>query len=283
MTDGSGADATTDGATALALIEEQADARIRRIWLDDCWFFSVIDVVGLITDAPKPRQYWFDMKRRITDEGFLELSANCRQLKMRSADGKSYQTDAADTETILRIMQSIPSPKAEPLKQWLARVGAQRLELDAIPPATPATEPLATRPTAPEENAPALEWAAYYEQLAALFRRQARYEAQLADLEAWRGAVEGRLESHGASLALIPEILERLGPETLSPEHQRSVQQSVKRLHEAGGASYGAIYVELADHFHVAKYDQLPEARWTDIAAWFTTRIEAAVRRAARR
>jgi hypothetical protein len=94
--------------------------------------------------------------------------------------------------------------------------------------------------------------------------------------------VEDRLESHEASLALLPEILERLGPETLSPEHQRSVQQGVKRLHDVGGASYGANYADLADHFHVAKYDQLTEARWAEVAAWFSTRIDAATRRSAR-
>ncbi|HKS69714.1 MAG TPA: Bro-N domain-containing protein [Ktedonobacterales bacterium] len=118
---------TTDDRD-LTLLDEQAEARVRRVWHEGRWFFSVIDVVGLLTDAPKPRQYWFDMKRRIQDEGFVEVSAFCRQLKMQSPDGKQRLTDAADTETMLRIIQSIPSPKAEPFKQWLARVGAQRLE-----------------------------------------------------------------------------------------------------------------------------------------------------------
>lgn len=273
---------TSNESTALAVIEEQAEAGIRRIWHDERWFFSIIDVIGLLTDAPKPRMYWADMKRRIQEEGFRELLAKCQQLKLESPDGKQRLTDVADTETVLRIIQSIPSPKAEPVKQWLARVGAQQLDIDAIPSATAVVEPFATHPAAPNEDAPALEWAAYHEQLAALYRRQARYEAQLADLDAWRGHVEGRLEAHEASLALLPEILERLGPETLSPEHQRSVQQSVKRLHDAGGASFGAIYADLLDHCHVAKYDQLSEARWPEVAAWFTTRIEAAARRHAR-
>lgn len=118
---------TTDDRD-LTLLDEQAEARVRRVWHEGRWFFSVIDVVGLLTDAPKPRQYWFDMKRRIQDDGFVEVSAFCRQLKMQSPDGKQRLTDAADTETMLRIIQSIPSPKAEPFKQWLARVGAQRLE-----------------------------------------------------------------------------------------------------------------------------------------------------------
>ncbi|HEX6798273.1 MAG TPA: Bro-N domain-containing protein [Ktedonobacterales bacterium] len=112
----------------LTWLDEQAETQVRRVWHEGRWFFSVIDVVGLLTDTPKPRQYWFDMKRRIQDEGFVEVSAKCRQLKMQSPDGKQRLTDAADTETLLRIIQSIPSPKAEPFKQWLARVGTQRLE-----------------------------------------------------------------------------------------------------------------------------------------------------------
>ena len=106
-------DETRSTDTSLALIEEQADASIRRVWHEGRLFFSVIDVVGMLTDAPQPRQYWYDMKRRIEDEGFREVSAKCRQLKMRSADNKQRETPAADTETLLRIIQSIPSPKAE--------------------------------------------------------------------------------------------------------------------------------------------------------------------------
>lgn len=101
---------------------------IRRQWLDDRWYFSIVDVVAVLTDSVEPRKYWFDMKRNIQDEGFRELSEKIRQLKMRSLDGKRYATDAADTETLLRIIQSIPSPRAEPFKQWLAKVGAERLD-----------------------------------------------------------------------------------------------------------------------------------------------------------
>ena len=82
-------------------------------------------MIAVLTDSNTPRQYWYDMKRRIQDEGFAELSAKCLQLKMRSPlDGKKYKTDAADTEIMLRITMSIPSPKAEPVRQWLAQVGA---------------------------------------------------------------------------------------------------------------------------------------------------------------
>ena len=115
--------------TGLAIFdEEQAEQTIRRAWHDGRWFFSVIDIVGLLTDAPKPRQYWFDMKRRVQDEGFREVSAEIRQLKLEAPDGKQRLTDAADAETILRLVQSIPSPKAEPFKRWLARVGTERLQ-----------------------------------------------------------------------------------------------------------------------------------------------------------
>jgi BRO family protein len=113
---------------SLAALDEQASRDVRKLWHEGRWFFSVIDVVGLLTDNPKPRQYWYDMKRNIHDEGFTELSENIRQLKMRAPDGKQRLTDTADAATMLRIIQSIPSPKAEPFKQWLARVGAERLE-----------------------------------------------------------------------------------------------------------------------------------------------------------
>lgn len=119
----------SDQANDQALLPFDGDGQIiRRQWVDDRWFFSVVDVVAVLTESAEPRKYWFDMKRNIQTEGFRELSERIRQLKMRSLDGKKYATDAADTETLLRIVQSIPSPKAEPFKQWLARVGTERLE-----------------------------------------------------------------------------------------------------------------------------------------------------------
>lgn len=101
---------------------------IRREWHAGRWFFSVVDVVAVLTDSDAPRIYWAQMKQRIQDEGFTQLLARCKQLKMRALDGKQRETDAADVETMLRIVQSIPSPKAEPVRQWLAKMGAQRLE-----------------------------------------------------------------------------------------------------------------------------------------------------------
>ncbi len=102
---------------------------IRRQWHESSWYFSVVDVVALLTDTQIPRNYWSDLKRRLAqEEGFAELHAKIVQLKMRALDGKMRVTDASDVETMLRIVQSIPSPKAEPVKQWLAQVGTERLE-----------------------------------------------------------------------------------------------------------------------------------------------------------
>jgi len=109
----------------LALIEEQADASIRREWHEQRWFFSVIDVVGMLTDSPNPRNYWNMLKSRMSEEGAEQTYTNCVRLKMQSKDGKMRQTDAADTETLLRIIQSIPSPKASQSSNG-SRVSAPR-------------------------------------------------------------------------------------------------------------------------------------------------------------
>ena len=103
--------------------------QVRSQWDEErqVWFFSIVDVVGVLTDSPNPRTYWSVLKTRLKKEG-SELTTNCSQLKMRAADGKQYLTDVAATEQLLRLVQSIPSPKAEPFKQWLARVGYERIE-----------------------------------------------------------------------------------------------------------------------------------------------------------
>jgi DNA-damage-inducible protein D len=99
----------------------------------EIWYFSVIDVIQILTDSLNPRDYWYKMKIRVkTDDGF-ELSTVCRQFKMIADDGKNRLTDTADTETLLRLIQSIPSPKAEPFKQWLAKVGYERIQELADP------------------------------------------------------------------------------------------------------------------------------------------------------
>src|SRR6185312_13159488 len=115
------------GDVQLSIFDAEATAQIRHVWHDGRWFFSVVDVVGLLTDSPNPRNYWSMLKRKLADEGASEVYRGSVQLKMLAPDGKQRLTDAADAETVLRIVQSIPSPKAEPLKQWLARVGTERL------------------------------------------------------------------------------------------------------------------------------------------------------------
>jgi prophage antirepressor-like protein len=118
---------------AIAVIEEQTDKFIRRTMIDDVWYFSVIDVIAALTYEPTPRVYWDVLKTRLKNEGADQVFSHCKRLKMRSADGKMRTTDAANTETLLRIIQSIPSPKAEPFKQWLARVGTERLQEEIEP------------------------------------------------------------------------------------------------------------------------------------------------------
>ncbi|MCF6365041.1 MAG: Bro-N domain-containing protein [Bacteroidales bacterium] len=105
------------------------DQRVRVHWDEDNekWYFSIIDIVGILTESLNPRKYWSVLKTRLKKEG-SELATNCSQLKMQSADGKFYKTDVADTEQLLRLIQSIPSPKAEPFKLWLAKVGYERIE-----------------------------------------------------------------------------------------------------------------------------------------------------------
>lgn len=106
------------------------DRRIRSVWneVEEEWYFSVVDVVGVLTESDNPRRYWSDLKRKLKDEGANELYEKIVQLKMRSSDGKYYKTDVANTEQLLRIIQSIPSPKAEPFKLWLAEIGKERIE-----------------------------------------------------------------------------------------------------------------------------------------------------------
>lgn len=110
------------------------DREIRALWDEDKeeWFFSVIDVVGVLSESKNPSAYWRKLKQRLKEEG-NETVTNCHGLKMPAADGKMRLTDVADSEQILRIIQSIPSPNAEPFKQWLAKVGKERLDEIADP------------------------------------------------------------------------------------------------------------------------------------------------------
>jgi len=109
------------------------DKQIRTAWDAEReeWYFSIVDVISVLTDQKTPRgasNYWAKLKQRLKDEGANELLTNCQQLKMTAADGKKRLTDVADTEQLLRIIQSVPSPKAEPFKAWLAMVGRERIE-----------------------------------------------------------------------------------------------------------------------------------------------------------
>ncbi len=112
--------------TAIKLFQDQ---KVRVHWdeKEEKWYFSIIDVIGVLTGSENPRKYWSVLKTRLKKEG-SEVATNCSRLKMEATDGKMRQTDVADTERLLRLIQSIPSPKAEPFKIWLAKVGYERIE-----------------------------------------------------------------------------------------------------------------------------------------------------------
>ena len=111
---------------SIRLFEER---KVRAIWDDEQeeWYFSIVDVISILTDSPNPRKYWSVLKTRLKKEG-SELTTNCSQLKMQAADGKKYLTDVANTEQLFRLIQSVPSPKAEPFKLWIAQVAKERLD-----------------------------------------------------------------------------------------------------------------------------------------------------------
>ena len=114
-----------EATTQIALFKGK---KIRKIIHNNEWWFSVIDIIEILTGSDRPRKYWSDLKKKLADEGYIELSEKIGQLKLMASDGKYYSTDCANTETMLRIIQSVPSPKVEPLKRWLARVGYERVQ-----------------------------------------------------------------------------------------------------------------------------------------------------------
>ena len=120
-----------DEKTAIKLFESK---KVRTQWDSDTeeWYFSIIDIVAILTESLNPRKYWSVLKTRLNQEG-SQLATNCSQLKLQSSDGKFYKTDVANTEQLLRLIQSIPSKKAEPFKIWLARVGNERINETADP------------------------------------------------------------------------------------------------------------------------------------------------------
>src|SRR3989339_760959 len=115
----------TTETTKIALFKGR---QIRKIFYQNEWWFSVVDVIEALTETERPRKYWSDLKKKLIAEGYSELSENIGQLKLPSADGKFYETDCANAESIFRLIQSIPSPKAEPFKMWLAKVGYERVQ-----------------------------------------------------------------------------------------------------------------------------------------------------------
>ena len=112
--------------TAINLFEQK---QVRSVWSEEeeKWYISIVDVIAVLTDSPNPRKYWSVLKTRLKAEG-SQLATNCSQLKMQSNDGKFYKTDVADTEQLFRLIQSVPSPKAEPFKLWLAKIASERLD-----------------------------------------------------------------------------------------------------------------------------------------------------------
>jgi hypothetical protein len=98
-------------ALALDMFDEHASEHVRRVWHEGRWFFSILDTVAILTDSSQPSRYWTEWKQRILDEGFVQVFARCEKLKLLAADGKQRLTDCADSETLLRLIQSIPSPK----------------------------------------------------------------------------------------------------------------------------------------------------------------------------
>lgn len=109
----------------LVLFQEKG---IRKTWHNEEWWFAIVDVIEVLTENKRPRRYWNDLKKKLVEEGLVQLSDLIGQLKIEAADGKKYKTDCANTEGIFRIIQSVPSPKAEPFKQWLATVGYERVQ-----------------------------------------------------------------------------------------------------------------------------------------------------------
>jgi len=121
-----GTDLIPEGELALVPFK---DKEIRKVFHSGEWWFSVVDVIAALTESSRPRKYWADLKRQLSErEGFSELSEKIGQLPMPAEDGKARETDVANTETLLRIVQSVPSPKAEPFKRWLAKVGYERIQ-----------------------------------------------------------------------------------------------------------------------------------------------------------
>src|SRR3989338_1000153 len=111
--------------TKIAIFQKK---EVRKVIYKNEWWFSVVDVIEVLTGTERPRKYWSDLKKKLENEGFIEVSEKIGQLKIIAPDGKKRETDCANTETMFRIIQAIPSPKAEPFKRWLSKVGYERVQ-----------------------------------------------------------------------------------------------------------------------------------------------------------
>lgn len=275
---------------ALEVLEEQADETIRRAEIDGVWYFSVIDVIAILTDSDAPRKYWSAMKARISGEGFIEVSTKCRRLKLLAADGKERITDAADLETMLRIIQSVPSPKAEPIKLWLARVGSRHLATWNRPLQVPVPAPTTPIAQAWTTDRPAdgdlLGWAEFLERMSIVYRQQASLESRVRYVEtAWQGqerrldSIELRLEALERAQANLPELLDLLKPEQLSQVHQTLVSRWVSDLAHLTGWHITMIFQDLVADFAYHSFSDAKESDWQRIQNWFHSRLQEAKKR----
>jgi len=237
--------------------------------------------------------------RWLCDSLRLEPTAQVRRVQRTEAIAEDLLYVRAQTDSGAQVM---PAITLRALPFWLAGIAVgkvapeirpviltyRREVVDVLyrhfaqrpPSLTPphnlvSAEPI-KRPDEPGNGALLEDWLTYHREMAAWLEWKRDFEDWRQGVGQWRDEIESRLESVEEVSRLVPKILERLGPQTLSPEHQQSAQAAVKRLHDLTGQSYGAIYDELRQAFHVGKYSDIPNARWPEVAAWLKARIERA-------
>lgn len=207
----------------------------------------------------------------VQTEGGVQVmpALTLRALPFWLAGIDTHRLDPAIEPVILAYQREV----VDVLYQHFAQ---QRPSLTEPRPLVP-SEPI-IQPEMPGHDASPDAWLAYHEQMVVWLRWQREVEIWRGQMDTWHGSVEHRLEHVEALASLVPEILERLGSQTLSAAHQRTVQASVNRVHEVTGHSHASIYEELRDHFHVGTYKEIPESRWADVMAWFQARLRRAQR-----
>jgi hypothetical protein len=203
------------------------------------------------------------------------VAAKCRQLKMPASDGKQRLTDVADTETILRIVQSVPSPKAEPIKQWLARTGAIDLGARSVRPVD-SEDTVAI----PKLDTELLALAEYHERLAMVYRQQASMSTRLESVEAVTRSHDQqlldillRLESLETGSGVLPDMLALLRPENLSKDHQTQLKRWTSDLTYLTGWHRNMIWQDLVADFGYETFGDATDADWQRIADWFNERL----------